>query len=58
MAYRFRSLVHYHHGRKHGSMKGRHGAREDAKNYTSSLAGNRERVTLCLAGAIETSKPQ
>ena len=35
LAYSFRGLVHYHHGRKHGSTQARHGAGEGAESSTS-----------------------
>jgi hypothetical protein len=44
MAYSFRGLVPYHHGREHGSHAGRHGAGELAEISTSGSAGSRERT--------------
>jgi hypothetical protein len=41
----FRGLVHYCHGRKHGST-GRHGAEEGAERSTSRSSGSRKRVLL------------
>jgi hypothetical protein len=31
--YNFRGLVHYYHGREHGSRHGRHGAGEVVESY-------------------------
>jgi len=54
LAYRFRGLVHYHHGRKHN------GTQADTmleKSSTSGLAGSRRTCEpLALPGASETSK--
>jgi hypothetical protein len=41
LAYRFRSFVHYYHGKKHGT--GRHDAEEEAEISTSGLAGIRKK---------------
>jgi hypothetical protein len=38
--YRFRGLIHYHHGKNHCTA---HGAGEGAENSPSELAGSRKR---------------
>jgi len=54
MAYSFRGLVHYGHGRKHGGMQASMGLKKYREFY---IQNHKTRDTLGLKWAFEASKP-
>ena len=50
LAYSFRGSVHYHHGRKHGSLAGSHGAGEGTESEGAQLLQAPRRGSESLTG--------
>jgi hypothetical protein len=56
LAYRFRGSVHYHYGRKHGSVQAGI-AVEEPESSTSCTEGRQEKTTLFQTARRRISRP-